>query len=67
MSTSEERKGNILVSEHSTWESVKNLLRKPNKTSVNLYYDNDEGVWIVGRVMTQEERVDWDLKEDSRA
>lgn len=48
--------GHILVSEHNTWGGVLNLLSRPNKTSVNIYYDHEERKWVVGRVMSQIER-----------
>lgn len=56
MNTSEERRGNVLVSEHQSWGSVLNALSRPIKTSVSLYYDTDARNWILGRVMTQDER-----------
>lgn len=50
------RVGHILVSEHHSWGSVLNALSRPIKTSVSLYYDTEERKWILGRVMTQDER-----------
>lgn len=56
MGTSEQRRGHILVSEHQSWGSVLNALSRPVKTSVSLYYDTEARNWILGRVMTQDER-----------
>ena len=50
------RVGHTLVSEHQSWGSVLNALSRPIKTSVSLYYDTEERKWILGRVMTQDER-----------
>lgn len=52
----EERTGYILASEHQSWGSVLNALSRPIKTSVSLYYDTEARKWILGRVMTQDER-----------
>lgn len=56
MSTNEERRGHVLVSEHQSWGSVLNALSRPVKTSVSLYYDTEARKWILGRVMSQDER-----------
>lgn len=50
------RRGNILVSEHHSWGSVLNRMSRPLMTSASLYYDSEDHKWVVGVVMTMEER-----------
>jgi hypothetical protein len=59
----EERVGHILVSEHRTYESVLNAIRRPISTSVTIYYDSDKGKWILGKVMTEDDRAAWEAPE----
>ena len=59
------RVGHILVSEHQSWGSVLNALGRPIKTSVSLYYDTEGRKWILGRVMTQDERDASDASDAS--
>lgn len=60
----EQRVGNILVSVHKRWSSVITLLSKPNYTSINMFYDGHNEQWVVGRVMTIEER-EQEMSNDS--
>lgn len=51
-----ERKGHTITAIFKEWWDVKEYLRSPNYTSVNIYYDNEEQHWSLSVVLDIEDR-----------